>query len=132
MAFREVSAWISAVALIAVGAWYGSTLMESGGLETRGALLPAVILFIILVVVLHIAAVAISPRTPDRTDERDRVIARQGEAFGQHVLTAALLAITAFALINEAWLYANLAFIGLFAATFATAIAQIWLYRRSA
>ena len=130
MTFQEKSAWILLLVSAAVGAWYGHQLWQAGGLGAHSQILTAIVVFIVLAIIVHIAAGILSPKGADMTDERDRRIARRGDMIGGGVLNATLLLIIALSLRDQNWLTANVAFFGLLIAEGAKALWQVILYRQ--
>ena len=129
MTFQEKSAWILLLVSAAVGAWYGHQLWQAGGLGADSQILTAIVVFIILAIIVHIAAGILGPKGADITDERDRRIARRGGMVGGAVLNVALLLIIALSLRDQNWLIANIAFLGLLIGEGAKALWQVVLYR---
>ena len=91
MPFREKSAWISLVCTLAVfGAFYGSLLfgvIPSAGMATLHYLLQSVIGLIVLQVILHLIAAAMSrgeAGTPK--DEREKLIELKAASIAYNVL----------------------------------------------
>ena len=132
MSFQEKSAWVLMCATLIVGIVYVIKLSAAGGIFAPSWLLPAIILFVVIVAVAHIAIAITAPKASDTKDERDNDIDRKGEVAGSFTLGGFVLIILALGAINQQWLYANLAFIGLLASELVKAVWQITLYRRSA
>ena len=132
MAFQEKSAWILLFANLIVGGVYAAKLNAAGGINAQGWLLPAIVLFIMLVATAHIVSAIISPKESDVADERDKEIERKGEMIASFMMSGVVLFILAYAALNQLWLIANVAFIGLIAAEFIKAGYRISLYRLGA
>ena len=113
MAFQEKSAWILLFANLIVGSIYAAKLNAAGGIDAQGWLFPAIVLFILLVATAHIISAIISPKESDVADERDKEIERKGEMIASFMMSGVVLFILAYAAINQLWLIANVAFIGL-------------------
>ena len=132
MSFKEKSAWVLIVALLLVGGHFVLTLAGSGGLDVQGKIFYSIIVFVVLVALFHIAIAVFNPKTSGAADERDREIERKGEAAGSYTLGGFMVGILAFSAINEQWLIANLAFLGLLASELVKALWQVTHYRLSA
>ena len=77
MSFQEKSAWILLLVCLIVGGLYGQSLIEAGGIGAESWILTAIIIFIVLAIVIHIAVSILFYRDSDKSDERDRRIARR-------------------------------------------------------
>ena len=132
MSFQEKSAWVLIIATAIIGGLFVFGLAEDGGIAAQGNIFSAIILFVILVVVMHIAIAILNPKAADTSDERDRQIERKAEMAGGFTLGGFMLLILAMASISGDWHIANLAFIGLLASELIKGLWQIALYRLSA
>ena len=132
MAFQEKSAWILLFANLLVGGIYAAKLNAAGGIDAQGWLFPAIVLFVAFVAIAHIVSAIISPKEADISDERDKEIERKGQMIASFVMGGVVLFILAYTAINQLWLIANVAFIGLIAAEFIKAGYRISLYRLGA
>ncbi len=131
MNFKEISTWVVLIAYGLVTYSFLGNLSEAGGISTKGNILSAVMMFVIITIVAHIIIAIAAPKLKDTSDERDRDIERKGEVAASFTLGAFVLFILAHSALNENWLIANLAFIGLIASEIVKSTWQIFLYRTS-
>jgi len=89
MTFKEMSTGLSAVVLLAVYGYYFAHLGVHEAGDTIAFLAKIVLLVVVLEVALHVA-LAICHR-PERTDERDRLIAAKGFRNAYFVMVAGAL-----------------------------------------
>jgi hypothetical protein len=119
MSFREKSAWISLISILAVFGYYfaevGSTLRVAGPLPPPaflGQYIAAVILLVVLQIALHIIA-AVGTRLGGgdmntARDEREKLIELKANRFALYIMqTGALTAAAAIALGTPGYLTAN-------------------------
>lgn len=135
MTFREKSAWVVLVGMIAVLWRYLVSLKEaeSFGAGTTEVMFITIISFVILVVVAHILIAIFSSKPGDDVeDERDHRIAMKSEYIAGYVLGAFALGALAFALIDGAYRVANILFVGLVVSEITKNAWQVFLYRRGA
>ena len=138
MSFREKSAWISFVLLLAVfGAYFGRLAWVlatgRGGRELFHLFLVLIVALVILEIVLHILAAKTSPhdaRLPK--DERERLITMRATQVAFPVLVAgALASIGLIHLFVSAWLIAQSMLGAIVVAELVKFGTEIVLYRRS-
>jgi len=136
MAYREKSAWITVISLVAI---YGYYLLVALSERAKGAdlvwkLAGAVVLVIVVQIVLTILATIFSPRdarVPE--DEREKLFVLKGMRNAHFVLAFAVVAAIAAALLGrDRYALANGLFFALVAADVTKATTQIVLYRRGA
>lgn len=135
MSFKEKSAWIVLIAMLAIFGGYAWSLYEAGdfGAGTTGTMFGAIIGFVTIVVIAHIIVAIFSAKPgDDQEDERDRRIEREAERIGGFVLGAFALTGLAFALFKGNYLIANILFLGLAASEIVKNAWQVALYRRGA
>lgn len=135
MSFKEISAWIVLVAMAWIFGGYAWSLYQQGGFGagTTEVMFGAMIGFVVLVVIAHIAVAIFAARSGDEeADERDRLIELKADSLAGYVLGAAVLNGIAFSLINGHYLIANILFLGLAASEIVKNAWQVLLYRRSA
>ncbi len=137
MSFREKSAWITFLTvLIVFGAYYLSIhmgLIPSRGWEHFRVLVGCIGLVIVLQIALHIVAAVLNPqdaRSPK--DERERAIQHHAHTYGYYVLTLGVFGLFPIGHMHAGAPYLlHWAFFSVIAATLATALTQIILYRRN-
>lgn len=135
MSFNEKSAWIMLAALIWIFGGYAWSLYQAGsfGAGTSGVMIASIVGFVIVIVVAHIAAAILSPKSVDEDeDERDRQIELRADEVGGIVLGAAAFGALATALFEGRYLIANILFLGLAASEIVKNLYQVFLYRRGA
>lgn len=135
MSFKEKSAWIVLIAMLAIFGRYAWSLYEAGdfGAGTTGAMFGTIIGFVILVVIAHIVVAIFSARPgDDHEDERDRLIELKADSLSGYALGAAALTALAFALFEGDYLIANILFLGLAASEIIKNAWQVMLYRKGA
>jgi hypothetical protein len=136
MSFRERSAWITLVSVLACfGVYYGAILagwVSPRGHDTLHLLLGSVIALVVLQVALHALAAALSPREARLPrDERERLIQWRSHAFGYYVLVVAVLALFIPGHMGHGVIdLMNFALLDLVLATLAVSVFQIVLFRR--
>lgn len=137
MSFREKSAWIQFLTLLIVfGGYYLSIhlgLIPPRGAEHFRILMGCIGLVIVLQIVLHIVAAILNPEDAHSPkDERERAIQHRANTYGYYVLTLGV-----FGLFPLGHMYADVsgllqwAFFSVVAATLATTLTQIILFRRN-
>lgn len=133
MSFQEKSAWIVLVGVIAAIGFYGLHLYDVGiaGL-TVGSVLTATVGFVVLVTIGHIAIAATAPKESDRTDERDRAVDRRTDRVSELTLSAVIVCILGYGLLNGDMVLSSFAFLGLFGATLIKHVMMVILYRTGA
>lgn len=135
MAFNEKSAWIMLAALLWIFGGYAWSLYEAGsfGAGTTGVMIASIVAFVVVIVIAHIAAAILSPKSADADeDERDRTIELRAEEVSGLVLGSAVFGALVAALVRGEYLVANILFLGLAASELVKNLYQIILYRRSA
>ena len=135
MTFKEISAWIVALAMGFVVLKYVEPLAAARTIEVEGGLgvIAAVIAFIFIVVLGHIVVGIFAPKKSDEAeDERDRRIELYAEYASGYVLGAVMLGGLAYALVHEDQVYVNIFFLGLVGSEIFKNLCQIVLYRRGA
>ena len=91
MAFREKSAWVMAIVLLAVGAFYVK-LVALDGVPAAAAAVPFVIFTIVLSVAAQIVLAIVSPKdAASPADERERMIIDKAAHFSSYVLVVGVL-----------------------------------------
>ena len=135
MAFNEKSAWIMLAALVWIFGGYAWSLYQAGsfGAGTTGVMIASIIGFVVVIVIAHIAAAILSPKSADEDgDERDRNIELRAEEVGGFFLGSATLLSLGVALFQGSYLIANILFLGLAASEIVKNLYQVFLYRRGA
>ncbi|HWA92336.1 MAG TPA: hypothetical protein VG889_20025 [Rhizomicrobium sp.] len=128
MSFREKTAWISLFASLAI---YGS-YFATGGMASFGAMVGATILFVIVMIVLTVAAAIFARRDASApADEREKLIAlKSSQVALVAIATGALGAIAAMFWDIDRVLVANGLFFALVLGEVGKDIAQIVYFRR--
>jgi len=136
MSFREKSAWITLVTVLACfGLYFGSIAtgrVSARGLDTLLLLLLCVAGLVVLQVGLNLVAAMTTPkagRAPG--DEREKLIQWRSHSLGYHVLM--VLALGLFVPVHlghTAIDLANFALLAVVIASLAVAVAQIVMFRR--
>ena len=91
MAFREKSAWVMAIVLLAVGAFYVE-LVTVDGVPAAAAGVPFVIFTIVLSVAAQVVLAVTSPKDASSpADERERMIIDKAAHFSSYVLVIGVL-----------------------------------------
>lgn len=130
MSFQEKNAWIVAIGLILALAFYGFEVLGAGlGGASLKTVIVAVAGFVIVVVVGHILVAARSPRDAGIADERDRMVDRRTDRFSEIALSVVVLGILTHGLLNQDYVVASIAFLGLFGAALLKQLMMIVLYR---
>lgn len=135
MTFREKSAWVVLLGMGAVLWRYLASLREAGsfGAGTTQVMFLTILAFVVFAVIAHTLMAILSAKSgDDAEDERDRQIARKSEYIAGYVLGAFALGGLAFALMEGAYLVANILFVGLVFSEIVKNAWQVFLYRRSA
>ena len=134
MSFREKSAWITLVSVLACFGVYFFELVAGrvGALASLHLLLFAVAGLVVLQIALTAIAAATTPkdaRAP--ADERERLIQWRSHTIGYYVLTVlALLLFVPIHFGHSALDMANFALLAVVISTLAVAVAQIVMFRR--
>ncbi|WP_428407339.1 hypothetical protein [Hyphococcus sp.] len=135
MSFKEKSAWIVLAALILIYGGYAWSLIEGGGFGagTTAVMFGAIMSFVALIVIAHIAAAIFAPKSASEAeDERDRQIELRGDEAGGFILGVVVLFALGVALLRGQYLLANILFLGLAASEIVKNLYEVFLYRRSA
>lgn len=91
MSFREKSAWVMAIVLIVVGAYYVK-LVAVDDVEPAAAAIPFVLIAVILSVAAQIMLAVTSPsEAASSADERERIVADKAARFSFYVLVIGVL-----------------------------------------
>jgi hypothetical protein len=133
MSFKEKSVWVMLLAMIITVATYGLDRADSG--LDQGSVMgivAAVIGFVVLAAIGHGVVAATSGKDGDRTDERDLEVDRKTDMIGDGALSAVVVAILAYGLVQGDWLLAHIAFFGLFGAAILKMVCMVVLYRTTA
>lgn len=137
MSFREKSAWIQFLTILIVfSGFYLSIylgLVPSRGWEHFRVLMACIGLVIVLQIALHIIAAILNPedaRSPK--DERERAIQHRAHTYGYYVLMIGVFGLFHLGHSHTGVSYLlNWAFFSIIAATLATTLTQIILFRRN-
>ena len=135
MAFREKSAWISLLSMLAVYGYYFWTEWQRGpGAPELGLLAGCVVLLTVLQIVLHILAAVAAPKEAKvPADEREKLFAVKGYRSAYFVLASGALATIGAALMGYgAAALVNGLFFALVVAEMARVTTLIVHYRRDA
>lgn len=137
MSFREKSAWISLVLLLAVFTpfFWNSYRQFTGRVDTSSAVGTAFLLlvaFVVFEIVLHAAIAIQSPAEAQAPrDERERLIEMRSTSVAFHVLlVGALSAVGLLHLASSAWLMAQVVMLAIVVAEVVRFGLQVALYRR--
>jgi hypothetical protein len=139
MSFREKSAWVSFLSILAVFIpfFWNSYRQFAGQVDSHSAVGTAfglLALFVILAIVLHVAIAIRSPRdarTPK--DERERLIDMRATRVAYYVLlVGALAAVGTVHLRNSGWLIQQVVLLAIVVAELVKFGGQILLFRRDA
>ena len=139
MSFREKSAWITFIALLAFGIYFGEIAQHLlDGAAPRVSYFPLflglVAALVVLEVVMHIAIAMRSPqdaRTP--RDERERALAQRATVRAYYVLlVGAFAAIGTMHLGANAWLLAHAALFAVWVAELTRYASLLYDYRQGA
>lgn len=137
MSFREKSAWISLVLLLAVFIpfFWNSYRQLSGQIDASSAVGTAFMLlvaFVLLEIVLHIAIAIQSPRDARAPkDERERLIEMRATRVAFHVLiVGALAGVGTIHLRNSVWLMAQVVMLAVVLAEVVRFGLQVAMYRQ--
>lgn len=134
MSFREKSAWIMGVIMIATGLFYANLVMSAPQAPVIGPLIPYVLAVIVLSIVAQIILAVAFPKEADApADERERVaIDRAGNISG---IVLGFGVVTAVIMYIGGWSATMLvhALVGtLILSTIAEYVLQIFYFRRPA
>lgn len=138
MSFREKSAWITLVTVLACfGVYFGAILtgrVSGRGLDTLHLLLSCVAGLVVLQVGLTVVAAITTPRDGRaRRDERERLIQSNSHTVGYYVLVGLVLALAIPGHMGRTAIdLLNFALLDLVVAALAVALAQIVMFRRGA
>ena len=139
MSFREKSAWVSFLSLLAVFIpfFWNSYRQFSGRLDSRSAVSTAftlLALFVALEIALHIGLAIQSPREAQTPrDEREHLIEMRATRVAFQVLVVgALAAVGSIHLRNSGWLVQQIVLLAIVVAELVKFGGQIVLYRRDA
>ena len=133
LSFREKSLWLVLVGLLAAFGFYFWLAFQTTSVDVgpaqAGVFVGAVVLLVIVQVIGHLVIVLFDRR--DDTDERDRLIERQGERIGSFVLASGVFV----ALCTAVAVPGNFACAHVLLASWVIAqaveiAAQLWYYRR--
>jgi hypothetical protein len=138
MSFREKSAWITLLTVLACfGLYFGSIVtgrVSARGLDTLHLLLSCVLALVVLQIGLKLFAALTTPgdsRVP--RDEREALIQWRAQSLGYYVLMVLALALfVPVHLGHTAIDMANFALLDVVIATLVVAVAQIVMFRRGA
>jgi hypothetical protein len=136
MAFREKSAWISTISVLAIyGYYFGAAIIERPeGADLAWRLAGAVVLLVIVQIVLNIVAAILSPtdaRAPE--DEREKLFVLKGMRNAHFVLSFGVVAAIGAALLGyDRYDLANGLLFALVVTELTKTTTQIVLYRRGA
>jgi hypothetical protein len=133
MSFKEKSIWVMLLAMLVTVAVYGLDRWE-GGLDQGSVkgIAASVIGFVTLAAIGHAIVAATAGRDGDRTDERDLMVERKTDMIGDSALSAVVIGILAYGMIQGDWLLAHIAFFGLFGAAILKMASMVFLYRTGA
>jgi MFS family permease len=137
MSSEEKRTWISALVGVVVPAAYLATVLSKvpGADVAKIAyvwpMLTSIAIGIGAGIVLAMVAAMVSPKDPDRTDERDRAINRRGEYVGFYVMSIAAIVplVLAMADVEQFWI-AHALYLAFVLAALASAVVKIVAYRR--
>ncbi|NNK38451.1 MAG: hypothetical protein HKP03_08210 [Xanthomonadales bacterium] len=137
MPYEEKSAWIMAGVTIITFAWYAVTVLERAGAQPLqdvpyvATLLWTIGVAIVLTIIAHIIAAAVSPKDAGKVDQRDREISRYGEYIGQSLVVIGGVAAGALAMMetDHFWI-ANVIYLSFALSAILGSAAKIVAYRR--
>lgn len=137
MSFQEKSTLAVLIAFLAIFGWYFTTLIEEvsrgdvAELEYQGALVVMVVLFVVLVVIAHVAIAVADPGGADVSDERDRLIDRTGEYLGGFALGTGSLVALVLAMLEVPHFYiAHAILASLVLSEVVAGVSKLVMYRR--
>lgn len=139
MSFREKSAWITLVSVLACfGVYFWELVASHAGGHRLGAIrsLHLLLLAVAALVVLQLAMTAIAAATTPKdgrapADERERLIQWRSHSLGYHVLMVlALLLFVPIHFGHSALDMANFALLAVVISALTVAVAQIVMFRR--
>ena len=133
MSFREKSAWVMGVIMLATGGWYAQLVAAAPQAPVIGPLIPYVLAVIVLSIVAQVILAILSPKEADApADEREKIaIDRAGNWSG---VILGFGVITAIVMYIGGWTPTMLvhAIVGaLIISTIAEYVFQIILFRRA-
>lgn len=92
MAFREKSAWVMMVIMLASGIFYFTLVMQAPAAPVIGALLPYVLLVVLASVVAQVALALMTPREASApADEREQIAAAKAARWSGTVCTTGVI-----------------------------------------
>ena len=136
MPFREKSAWITLISMLAsFGAYYGlivARVVSPHGRDTLHLLFVCVGALVALQIILHVLAATLSPREANTAaDERERHIRARALGVGYYVLVCWVLLLAAPVMFGHPVAdILNFALLGVVLAELTVAGSQIVLFRR--
>lgn len=134
MAWREKTAWITLLAMLAAYGAYFSVIRQSdmspiGMLELFGGL--TVVQIVVVIVATTVVAILTGRDVRGRPDERDRAIARRGASVAYYVLLVGVIAVgVILPFQDKGWAITNAALLVLVAAETVRLIFIVASYRR--
>jgi hypothetical protein len=133
MSFKEKSIWVMLLAMLVTVIVYGLDRVGSGlDQGSVAGIVAAVIGFIVLAAIGHGLVAATSGKDGDRIDERDLEVDRKTDMIGDAALSAVVIGILAYGMVQGDWLLAHIAFFGLFGAAILKMASMVFLYRTTA
>jgi hypothetical protein len=138
VSFREKSAWIALVSVLACfGAYFGAILtgrVSGRGTDTLHLLLTCVVGFAVLQALLTVAASLTTPKdSRSARDEREQLIQTRSHTVGYYVLLVLVLGLAIPAHVGHpATDLLNFALLDVVIAGLAVSVAQIVMFRRGA
>ena len=142
MSFREKSAWITLVTVLACFGAYFAELFGGlsghnhhfGGLQSLHLLLLSVLALAILQIALTLVAALTTPKDGrGPADERERMIQLRSQSLGYHVLMVLAVGLFAPAFFGHRGVeMANFALLAVVIAALTVSVAQIVMFRRGA
>jgi hypothetical protein len=137
MPYEEKSAWIMAGVTIVTYSWYAVTVLGRAAAQPLqdvpyvATLLWTIGVAIVLTIIAHIIAAAVSPKDAGKIDQRDREINRYGEYIGQSFVVVGGIAAGALAMMetDHFWI-ANVVYLSFALSAILGSAAKIVAYRR--
>ncbi|HET9624312.1 MAG TPA: hypothetical protein VFP84_23230 [Kofleriaceae bacterium] len=134
LTFKEKSLWVTLVSTVVLYGYYFVRALQIGDGDpgaAGGLFLAVVIVFTAIHVVIN-AALAIH-RRPERSDERDRAVARKAAAFGYYVMMTGLWGTLGVAVLRlGAFWFVHAGLFTIVTAEIVRCAAQLAYYRRGA
>jgi hypothetical protein len=137
MTFKEKStALMLAIYAVVYGSYFFNVLgaVEFGvapDYDYQMSMLWMIVGFIVLAIIGNILIAALSPKTADQVDERDRAIERVGDQSAVYALAAFCLFGMALAMMEQAHFYiAHTLLAGLVVSEMTKGVVMLWQYRR--